>query len=132
MPCIARVLWLRDRPVNVTVLQLTATLLFKKRQDELDAAQMQQEARRLEAEAAAQQARRRHEETEESESAGQKPDDGHDYDDATVGRDESEGAVSMADDAPVDDSDVAAVAMRRKVEREREAAAHAIQQRIRK
>ena len=38
----------------------------------------------------------------------------------------------MADDAPVDDSDVAAVAMRRKVEREREAAAHAIQQRIRK
>ena len=63
---------------------------------------------------------------------GRKPDDGHDYDDATVGRDESEGAVSMADDAPVDDSDVAAVAMRRKVEREREAAAHAIQQRIRK
>ena len=114
-------------------LQMTSTQLFLRKQEERDVAKMKEEARRLEEHAAAQAARRQGEEQRDADDA------------AGAGAEDTESAVDSDGAVAVEKltactpeldgavhSDASALAMRRKVEREREAAALKIQQVVRR
>jgi hypothetical protein len=112
---------------------MTSTQLFLRKQEEIDVAKMKEEARRLEEQAAAQAARRQDEEQRDADDA------------AGAGAEDTESAVDSDGAVAVEKltactpeldgavhSDASALAMRRKVEREREAAALKIQQVVRR
>ena len=111
----------------VCVVQMTATQLFKKTQEEKELANMKEEARRLEEEAAAQAAARRvneeHHDADAPGSVGAETED----DDGPAAEEHTVSSVPESDGI-----DMAAVAMRRKVERDREIAAKTIQQAVRR
>ena len=108
---------------------MTATQLFLRKQEESEVAKMKEDARQLEEQAAAQAARRQREEQHDADAAAS---DGATETETGVGSDGAVAGEELKASTPESDGAVdrnmAAVAMRRKVDRERETAALKIQQ----